>query len=436
MKFLISLLTVIVCLGIFVFGALSTIAGIEVDAMMDEIKSAFSEGPLFPELPEDNRPEDNYQPGDGSQLPGGDNNQQPGDGGTDLPDDDHDQKPGGDNNEQPSGGNNQQPDGDDADQPEDDNNQQPSGGNQQPGGDNNQQPSGGDNNQQPGGDNDQPGAEEEPPAEEPAPPTLSTEEAKESFRDLYENHDPDFADIKKDMLTNMITGLLSGTTGGGNDTPAEPEDPAEPEEPGDDFEENFGADMDFGTEFDPDAFEPEEEPEEDETEGETVDLDTIITEVMNSYVDNLFTAIEEKKEAAENATEQEKEVIKEEFVQKEAEAVAGLVNIAGNAGSDSAVADDLVKESVDAILGSDVCMNTVTQVVESNEVFTEKIQEATSGLAEETKTEIQSKIESTLEEFRASENYSEEAEQKYRDLANLFGITLGNGTIPNIPGFH
>ena len=75
-------------------------------------------------------------------------------------------------------------------------------------------------------------------------------------------------------------------------------------------------------------------------------------------------------------------------------------------------------------------------VVESNEVFTEKIQEATSGLAEETKTEIQSKIESTLEEFRASENYSEEAEQKYRDLANLFGITLSNGTIPNIPGFH
>ena len=155
---------------------------------------------------------------------------------------------------------------------------------------------------------------------------------------------------------------------------------------------------------------------------------------MNSYVDNLFAAIEDKKESAAEATEEEKEAIKEEFVQKEAEAVAGLVNIAGNAGSDIVVAGDVVKESVNAILGSDVCMNTVTQVVVNNEAFTEQIQEATDGLTEETKVEIQNKIESSLNDFRASESYSEEDEQKYRDLAELFGITLSGGAIPNFPG--
>ena len=39
-------------------------------------------------------------------------------------------------------------------------------------------------------------------------------------------------------------------------------------------------------------------------------------------------------------------------------------------------------------------------------------------------------IEGSLEEFRNSENYDAEKEQQYNDLANLFGITLTNGTLP------
>ena len=380
MKFLFNLATFLLCVGILGVGVISTVNGIQVGAMADEISEAFGSGPLFPEVPDDNdQTGDNEKPDDNDQT-----------GDIEKPDD----------NDQ--AGDNEKPDDNDQ-----------TGDNEKPDG------------------NDQTGGNEKPDTE-PEKPTLSTNEAKDSFRDLYENHDHDFIDIKKEMITDMISGLLTGSSSssgsnGDSETPDSGETPEAPEDP--DFEENL--DTDFSTDFNPDDFEPEDEPE-NEPEDEDTDINEIITEVMNSYVDNLFTEIEHKKESAVNATEEEKEAIKEEFVQKEADAVAGLVNIANNATEDNTITDDVVKESVDAVLKSDVCMNTVTQAVEKDTGFTEKIQEATEGMSEETKTEIQSKIEISLDDFRGSENYDAAKEQQYHDLANLFGITLGNGSVPNV----
>jgi hypothetical protein len=229
----------------------------------------------------------------------------------------------------------------------------------------------------------------------------------------------------------MISGLLGGSSG--DTTP--PDEPDDDEEPGGDEDPDFdeNPDMDFGTDFDLGAFEPEDEPEggpECEPEDEARDIDEIITDVMNSYTDNLFQEIEKKKDESKDATEEEKEAVKEDFVQKEADALAGLVNISNNANDDTTIEDDVVKESVDAVLKSEVCMNTVSDSVENNAGFTEKIQEATEGMSEQTKSEIQSKIESSLEDFRVSDTYDEEKEKQYHDLANLFGITLGGASHP------
>ena len=79
-------------------------------------------------------------------------------------------------------------------------------------------------------------------------------------------------------------------------------------------------------------------------------------------------------------------------------------------------------------------MDTVSTSSDVNTRFTEKAQEATNKINEETKTEIQQKIESSLENYRASEKYDESKEKQYTDLANLFGITLNNASgTPSIP---
>ncbi|MBO5653587.1 MAG: hypothetical protein J6S44_05180, partial [Clostridia bacterium] len=189
---------------------------------------------------------------------------------------------------------------------------------------------------------------------------------------------------------------------------------------------------DFSTDFDPEAFEPEDDEEEEET-GDQSDVDAIISDVVNTYVDNFFAEIENRKEAMADATEEESIAAREEFVEKESEAMAGLVNLANNASSEEGLDDETIKQSVNAVLGSDVCMNTVTQTVENNSAFTEKVQEATQSMNEETKAEVQSTIESALENYRQSEYYDPAKEQQYSDLANLFGITLGNGMLPAIP---
>ena len=148
-----------------------------------------------------------------------------------------------------------------------------------------------------------------------------------------------------------------------------------------------------------------------------------------TYCNNLPGIVQ----AMADATEEESIAAREEFVEKESEAMAGLVNIANNASSGAEIDNDTIKQSVSAVLGSDVCMNTVTQTVENNSAFTEKVQEATQTMDEETKAEVQTTIESALEDYRQSAYYDPAKEQQYSDLANLFGITLGNGMLPAFP---
>ena len=241
--------------------------------------------------------------------------------------------------------------------------------------------------------------------------SLSSNEAKDSFRDLYENHDPDFTEVKKEMISNLLMGMLGGT----KEEPEEPEEPEVPEEEPD-FDENL--DMDFSTDFNPDDFEPEEEPEEEEPAS---DVDQMVSDVLTTYIDNLFKDVESKSESMDSTAAAENAV-------KEAEAVVGLANVVK---SSDEVEDKVIVDSVDAILNSNVCMNTVTDAVENTENFTEEVQKATESMNEETKAEIQGKIETSLEDFRASADYDAEKEKQYADLANLFGITLNNVTLPN-----
>ena len=91
--------------------------------------------------------------------------------------------------------------------------------------------------------------------------------------------------------------------------------------------------------------------------------------------------------------------------------------------------EDLLK-SVDALIDSPVCKNTVSQSVENNPEFTEKVQQATENLNEDIKSEIQQKLEASLEA-------DPESAKDYQNIADLFGITLGSVTIPEIPeGFN
>ena len=244
--------------------------------------------------------------------------------------------------------------------------------------------------------------------EQPSAPTLSTEEAKEAYKELYDNNDPTFSDMKKEVLVDLITGALtggsnndsgsSGTPDGGETTP--------------DGDPDLGLDDDFSTDFNPDEFEPDDEPEEDQVDNEIKDL---IADVCGTYFDNLQKEIQANQEANSEGTEEEKAVARDEFVEKEAEAFAGLVNVVTK--PEETTEDDLL-QSVDAIISSPVCKETVSQSVENNPDLTEKVQQATENLGDELKSEIQSKLEQSL----ASDP---EGAKAYQNIADLFGIILG-----------
>ena len=303
-----------------------------------------------------------------------------------------------DDGNETTGGNTEKPDG---------GNEKPEDGNETPD-DGNETPDDGNGNPDDGNEN-------------PDNNTLSTEEAKDAFKDLYDNHDSDFTEVKKEMVTGMISSLLGTSSGSNDDTNDDVEDDT-------DFDDNFNSD--FSTEFNPDDFEPEEEPEEEETESE---FDEIVSSVVTTYVDNLLKEIETSREVNSGASEEESNAAQQEFVEKEAEAFSGLVNIVNSSKeSGEAPEDDKIVQSVDAVLNSTVCMGTVTESVETNSEFTEKVQEATQDMNEETKAEIQSKIETSLDDFRSSDDYDESKEKQYSDFASLFGITLTNATQPPV----
>ena len=269
--------------------------------------------------------------------------------------------------------------------------------------------------------NPEPAPEPDKPIE-PSAPTLSTEETKDAYKELYDNNDPEFSDIKKELLVNMIQGAFNSGSGGGSDSGSSGGGSTTPDDG--DEEPDLDLDSGFDTEFNPDEFEPEDEPEEDSAANE---INEIIASVGGTYFDNLQKEIQANQEANAGGTDEEKAAARDEFVEKEAEAFAGLINVVTK--PEETTEDDLLK-SVDALIDSPVCKNTVSQSVENNPTFTETVQQATENLNEDIKSEIQQKLEASLEA-------DPESAKDYQNIADLFGITLGSGITPEIPeGFN
>ena len=149
----------------------------------------------------------------------------------------------------------------------------------------------------------------------------------------------------------------------------------------------------------------------------------VITDTLDTYFDNLYTAIEEKKAETDNMEDSEAaEQAKTEFAEKESAALNGVMNIVGAAGS-SEVHDEKMTESVDAILDSTVCLETITTTITEDEKMKEDVKNATANMNEETKATIENSIQQKLEE-------NPQNEEKYQKLAELFGITLNGSKVP------
>ena len=276
------------------------------------------------------------------------------------------------------------------------------------GGDNDNSDLGGEDNADDPSDGgiNNPGDEEIPEQPSGSSPSLSTQEAKDAFASFYDNNDPAFNDLNKEFFTGMLSGIfgmLGDNSGSGSDTP--------PVEDGDvDFDSIFNGD--FGASFDPDM-EIENDGSEDDASSEVEDY---VVQIAGSYYDNLQAGIQAHQQANSGGTAEEQAAAREEFIQRESEAFAGVVNIITKA--DEAEEEEIL-QSVDAILDSNVCLNTVTESIENDESISESVQESTAEMDDATKDEIKAKLDAALLE-------NPENEKQYSYLADLFGITLGN----------
>ena len=223
--------------------------------------------------------------------------------------------------------------------------------------------------EEPDGTPDDPSTPGDPsnPDDPSTPDTPVTPEEPESspedtYKDLFDSYNPDFADINKQILSNTINNTIAN---GGGET----------------------------------------------TEG--------LSNVVNTYVDELYKEIDNIQSANPEATEEELAQARDEFAQKESEAFDGLNEIMTEASKGTAPNEETVVESVESVLDSTVCLNTVTNVVTNDAETTEKIQQATESMSEETKTEIENLLNSA---YNNPENAGKE--ESYEALASLFGITL------------
>ena len=382
-KFLINLASFVVCVGILAFGGYQTVQQNNFNEMMEEMDKALASGPILPENPDQGGDIDPENPDQGgSSTP-----ENPDQGGSDTPV----------NPDQGGSGTPVDPD---------------QGGSSTP--------------ENPGEEPDIPDIPENPENPEnpdqggneggntPSSPTLSTDDAMDAFGNLYDNSDPTFNDVNRELFVGMVSGFFGSSNSGSGNTP---EDPEVPEEPDDSniYDDNFS------TDFNPDEFVPDEEPEEDSGEAQ---LEDVIVDIAGTYYENLQNEIQNNQQANQGATAEEQQAARDEFVQKEAEAFAGLINVVTKPEETS---DEDLVQSVDAVLNSNVCLGTVTDSIGGNEELNQTVQDATANINEETKAEIENKINAALEA-------NPEKEQQYNDLANLFGITLGGAQTPEIPG--
>ena len=229
---------------------------------------------------------------------------------------------------------------------------------------------------------------------------LSSDEVVDALGGLYDNHDPDFNEINRELFVGMVESAVNGNSAD-SDSPTE-DDPY--------FDSSF--DLNFDGSFDPnDPFVPEEDSDDDDDEHKA---DNIIIDVAGNYYENLQQSIQNNIESNRDASAEEQQAARDEFIQKESEAFTGLLNIATKP---KETTEEQIVESVDAVLKSDVCLNTLTQTVSENGDLTDTVRDATEGMGESYKTEIKNKIDAALAE-------NPEKAQQYNDLASLFDITL------------
>ena len=236
--------------------------------------------------------------------------------------------------------------------------------------------------------------------------TLATQDARDAFTSFYDNNDPAFNDMNREFFTGMLSGIFNmfgDDSGSGSDTT-----------PGvgggnANFDDLFTGD--FGADFDPDM-----EIEDDSENDASSEAQDYVVQIAGTYYDNLQAGIQAHQQAISSGTPEEQAAARDEFIQRESEAFAGVVNIINNA--EEAEGEELV-QSVDAILNSDVCLNTVTESIENDESISSSVQESTADMDESTRDEIKDKLDAALAE-------NPENERQYTYLADLFGITLGN----------
>ncbi len=219
---------------------------------------------------------------------------------------------------------------------------------------------------QPGGE--QPGGQ--PGGEQPGEPTTPpTSNMANTFEQLFDTYNPAFSDINQQVISNSITNMLPEDNGRANS----------------------------------------------------------YSDVVNTYVDNLYSEIENIQGSTEGATEEEIAQARQEFAERESAAYNGLVEIMTETTvSGTTPNEETVVESVDALLNSTVCLNTVSTVVAENAEITGQIQDATQNLTPETQTAIEEKINEYY-------NANPENAAAYENLASLFGITLNGAQLPTEP---
>lgn len=208
------------------------------------------------------------------------------------------------------------------------------------------------------------------PGEPTVPDDLtSTEKTENALKDLYDNHNSALSDAKKETVSSTISSSIDTSTEDGE----------------------------------------------------------LISDIVNSYVDNLFAQIDSNREQNSGATEEESNAARDEFARRESEAISGLVDIMNTSTEGDRPSDEQISSSVESVLDSEVCLGTVTAITEDEEM-TERIQEATSEMDTSTKDQIQNTIQSKLDETRESGTLTEEElrekENQYQAIADLFGIRL------------
>jgi len=367
MLFVIKLVGFLVCAGLLAFGGVKTVQEVKINEMISEIDTVVENTPFFPEI--------DPPAGGGEETP----NDPPAGGGDES-------KPG---DSDVGGGSESKPGDSDV-----------GGGSESKPSD---PPVGGGNETKP---NDPPtgGGNETEPSDPPKDDESTKDAITDAFGGLYDNNDPDFKDMNKEFFVGMLEGVLNGSSDD-SDT--------KPPVGGDDFDEDISED-DFSTDFNPDEFVPDAEPDDDDSETSSTINDLVIN-MGGNYYENLQKEMEKDIEMNKNATEEEKQAAKKEFIEKESAALEGLLNIATKP---EETTDEQLLDSVDAVLKSDVCLGTVTDTVNSDSTLSETIQDANIG--ESVKAEIENKINDAM-----SSTDDQEKLEQYKNLADIFGITLG-----------